>query len=159
MNEFSRAYLSIGSNIEPEVHLPRALSMLRERGTVASTSSVWESRAVNSSGPNFLNACASFLTLLPPVEVKEQVIRPIEASLGRVRSADRNAPRTIDLDIVLYDDQPLNVDFWEYAFVIVPLAELVPGFIHPLRSETLARVSAQVQEQVWIVRRGEVLLS
>jgi len=43
--------------------------------------------------------------------------------------------------------------------VIVPLAELVPGFIHPLRSETLARVSAQVQEQVWIVRRGEVLLS
>jgi 2-amino-4-hydroxy-6-hydroxymethyldihydropteridine diphosphokinase len=159
MDELRRAYLSIGSNIEPELHLPRAVSMLKGCGTVASTSSVWESQAVNSSGPNFLNACVSFLTLLPPVDVKEQVIRPIEASLGRVRSADRNAPRTIDLDIVLYDDQPLNVDFWEYAFVIVPLAELVPGFIHPLRRETLARVSVQAQEQVWIVRRSEVLLS
>jgi 2-amino-4-hydroxy-6-hydroxymethyldihydropteridine diphosphokinase len=133
--------------------------MLREYGSVTATSSVWESKAVGSNGPNFLNACVIFPTELPPYEFKEQIIRPIEAALGRVRNADKNAPRTIDLDIVLYDDTPLNVDFWDYAFVIVPLAELIPDFQHPAKLGNLSRVSEQLQGQVWIVQRDEVVIS
>ena len=127
--------------------------MLREYGEIATASSVWESKAVGINGPNFLNACVLFLTNLQPVELKEQIIRPIESRLGRIRYADKNAPRTIDLDIVHFDNQPLNVEFWEYAFVVVPLAELLPDYQHPVRHEKLSRVSEQLQGQVWIVPR------
>jgi len=148
-----QAYLSIGSNIKPEVHLTKAIEMLRDYGEVKAVSSVWESHAIGSDGPNFLNACVLCITDLQPYDLKEQIIRPIEAQLGRLRHADKNAPRTIDLDVVLFDQKPLNVDYWDYPFVVVPLAELIPDFIHPHRREKLSRVAEQLQEQSWIVRR------
>ena len=156
MRDLHQAYLSIGSNIEPEFHLPKAIQMLGEYGEVKAVSSAWESQAVGSDGPNFLNACVLFVTDLPPYELKEQIIRDIEAKLGRGRFADKNAPRTIDLDIVLFDDKPLNVEFWDYAFVAVPLAELIPDFRHHVSGEKLSRVSGQVQSQVGIVPRVDV---
>lgn len=159
MSDLHQAYLSLGSNIKPEVHLPKAIQRLRDYGQVKAISSAWESHAVGSDGPNFLNACVLFLTNLPPYEMKEKIIRSIEAELGRVRYADKNAPRTIDIDIVLFDDRPLNTEFWEYAFVAVPLAELIPRFIHPIRKEKLAQVAEQLQGQVWIVRREDVAIS
>lgn len=159
MSDLHRAYLSLGSNIEAEVNLPKAVQLLREVGRVEAVSSVWESESVGFDGPNFLNACASFLTPLGPVEFKERVIRPIEAKLGRVRSAERNAPRPIDIDIELHDGRPLNMDFWEYAFVIVPLAELLPDFLHPVRGESLARVAEQFRRQVWMRKREDVVIS
>jgi 2-amino-4-hydroxy-6-hydroxymethyldihydropteridine diphosphokinase len=156
MNQLHKAYLSLGSNIEPELNIPKAIRLLREYGKVEALSTVWESHAVGSDGPNFLNVCLLFVTDHQPYELKEQIIRPIEAELGRIRFADKNAPRTIDIDIVLFDENPLNVEFWEYAFVIVPLAELIPDFIHPTRGETLARVAKQVRCQTWIVKRDDV---
>ena len=159
MDELHRAYLSLGSNIEPQNYLPKAIGSLREHGQVLEVSRVWESHAVGSDGPNFLNACALFLTTLGAYDLKEQTIRQIEAGLGRVRTADKNSPRTIDIDILLFDDKPLNVEFWDYAFVIVPLAELIPGFIHPVRKEKLTQVAEQVKGQTWIVKREDVLIS
>ena len=158
MTELHQVYLSIGSNIEPEANIPKAVQMLREYGQVQGISSIWESEAVGSDGPNFLNLCVLFLNPLQPVELKEHVSRQIESKLGRIRHADKNAPRTIDLDIVLFDRQPLNVDFWNYAFVIVPLAELIPDFQHPVIGEELSRVSEQLQSQVWIVPRSNVVM-
>jgi len=158
MDELHRAYLSIGSNIEPEANLPKAIRLLREYGEVLEISGAWESHSVGADGPNFLNACVLFLSSLPPYELKEGIIRPIEAALGRVRYADKNAPRTIDLDIVLFDGKPLNVDFWDYAFVVVPLAELIPDFDHPTRREKLVRVAEQLRNRIWIVPRTDVNL-
>jgi 2-amino-4-hydroxy-6-hydroxymethyldihydropteridine diphosphokinase len=159
MTKLHRAYLSLGSNINAEVHLPKAMLLLREAGQIEAVSSVWESESVGFDGPNFLNACVLFLTHLQPVELKEQIIRPIEAKLERIRSAEKNAPRTIDIDIVLFDETPRNIDFWEYAFVIVPLAELIPDFEHPIRCEKLIRVAEQLQSQIWIVPREDVVIS
>lgn len=156
MSELHRAYLSLGSNIGAEVNLPKAVELLQGVGEIEAVSSVWESESVGFDGPNFLNACVLFLTPLGPVEFKEQIIRPIEAELGRVRSDEKNAPRTIDIDIVLYDEKPLNTDFWEYAFVIVPLAELIPDFPHPASGEALARSVKQVS--VWIQKREDVII-
>ena len=153
MTELHQVYLSIGSNIEPEINLPKSIQLLCDYGQVKEISSIWESEAVGSDGPNFLNLCVLFLTELQPADLKEQIIRPIESRLGRIRYADKNAPRTIDLDIVLFDNQPLNVEFWEYAFVVVPLAELLPDYQHPVRREKLSRVSEQLQGQVWIMPR------
>ena len=158
MNDLHRVYLSLGSNIEPETNLPKAAECLREYGQVEAVSSIWESQAVGSNGPNFLNACVSFLSGLQPYELKKEIIRPIEAKLGRIRYADKNAPRTMDIDMVLFDNQPLNIEFWEYAFVAVPLAELIPDFEHPIRHEKMTRVAGQLQGQVWIVQREDVSL-
>ena len=158
MDELHRAYLSLGSNIEPEKYLPKGIQALKEHGQVVEISSVWESRAVGSDGPNFLNVCALFLTDLGAHDLKEKTIRQIEAELGRVRTADKNSPRTIDIDIVLFDDKPLNVKFWDYAFVVVPLAELIPDFIHPVRKEKLSQVAERVKKHTWIIKREDVTL-
>mgnify|MGYP001566842598 CR=1 FL=1 len=158
MTSLHQVYLSLGSNIDAENNLLKAIELLRKVGKIETTSSVWETKSVGFDGPNFLNACALFLTHLEPVELKEQIIRPIEAELGRIRFAEKNAPRTIDIDIVLFDQNPLNTDFWEYAFVVVPLAELIPDFEHPIRREKLSRVAEQVQDQVWIVSRPDIVI-
>lgn len=156
MSDLHRMVLSLGSNIAAEINLPKAVQMLHEVGTVERVSSVWESESVGFEGSNFLNACVQFLTPLPPVEFKERIIRPIEDALGRVRNSEKNAPRTIDIDMLLYDDQPLNTDFWAYAFVILPLAELTPGFKHPISGETLSVFAEQLQVKVWMRKREDV---
>lgn len=159
MNDLHHTYLNLGSNIQPELNLPKAIELLREHGQVTETSHAWESKSVGYDGPNFLNCCILFLTNLQPTELKEQIIRPIEARLGRVRRQDKNAARTIDIDTVLFDNQPLNIEYWDYAFVAVPLAELVPDFEHPIRKEKMSRFSEQVQGDVWIVKREDIVLS
>lgn len=158
MNELHRVYLSLGSNIDAEHNLPKAIALLRRVGDIEEVSSVWETKSVGFDGPNFLNACALFLTPLQSFELKDKIIRPIEAELGRIHYAEKNAPRTIDIDIVLFDNTPLNTKFWDYAFVVVPLAELLPDFEHPIRQEKLSRVAEQVRGQVWIVERDDVSL-
>lgn len=159
MDELHDAYLNIGSNIEPERYLQEAVRLLRRHGEVKAVSNAWQSHAFGSDGPDFLNACILFLTPLTPRELKEQVIRPIESKLGRVRGGNRFAPRTIDIDIILFDDEPFGWEFWSNAFVVVPLAELLPDFKHPLNYEKLARVAAHMRRQTWIVARPDVLSS
>ena len=159
MNNLHRIYLSLGSNIGAEVNLPRAIQILREAGKVEAVSSVWESESVGFEGPNFLNACVLFLTPLQPAEFKERIIRPIESKLGRVRSSEKSAPRPIDIDIVLFDEDPLNTEFWQYAFVIVPLAELIPDFEHPVGGEKLSDFAGQLKVKVWMRKREDVFIS
>jgi 2-amino-4-hydroxy-6-hydroxymethyldihydropteridine diphosphokinase len=159
MDELHEAYLNIGSNIEPELHLPRAVRMLREYGKVQAISTAWASHAFGSNGPDFLNACVLFITPLGAHELKEQVIRPIESALGRVRSADKFAPRTMDIDIVLFDGEIYSGDFWSNAFMVVPLADLLPDFHHPLNYEKLSKVAEHMRRQTWILARPETLSS
>ena len=87
-----QVYLSLGANIQPELNLPKAIQLLRKHGDILKVSSVWESEAVGSTGPNFLNACILFSTSLEAADLKDRVLRAIEAQLGRQRSADKNAP-------------------------------------------------------------------
>ncbi|NUQ86346.1 MAG: 2-amino-4-hydroxy-6-hydroxymethyldihydropteridine diphosphokinase, partial [Anaerolineales bacterium] len=96
MSETHLAYLNLGSNIQPEINLLRAVELLHEYGGVLKVSSAWESRSVGAEGPNYLNACVLFKSELLQVELKETIIRPIEARLGRRRSENKFSPRTID---------------------------------------------------------------
>lgn len=157
MRDLHLAYLNLGSNIQPETNLVRAVELLHAYGKVLKVSNAWESLSVGMEGPNYLNACVLFQTELMQVELKENIIRPIEARLGRRRSENKYAPRTIDIDIVLFDDQPYNDKFWRYAFVIVPLAEIYPDYKNPLLGETLAQTAARLRSQVWMEARPEVL--
>ena len=157
MNDLHKIFLSLGSNVQPEIYLPKAIDLLREYGRVQAISTVWESRAVVADASNFLNVCLLFVTSIAPENLKAQVIHPIEAQLGRVRSENKNAPRTIDIDIAMADGIPVNLEFWNYAFVVVPLAELAPEFPHPITSEKLIDVAKMLCSQVWIVQRPGIL--
>ena len=158
-SELHEVYLNIGSNIEPEKYLPRAIRLLREQGEVRAISKAWESHAYGSDGPDFLNACVLFLTPLDPQKLKEQILRPIESALGRVRGPDKYAPRTIDIDIVLFDGEVFSGEFWSNAFVVVPLADILPDLHHPRHYEQLSQVAMHLRRQTWIVARPDVLNS
>lgn len=152
-----QVYLSLGSNIEPEANLPRAVQLLQEYGEIRKISKAWESEAVGSDGPNFLNACVLFMTPLSQREVKEQIIHSIETKLGRKRTADKYAPRTIDIDIVLFDEQLCDEKFWRQAFVVVPLAEIHPEYKNPVTQESILQTAARLRQEVWIEARPGAL--
>jgi 2-amino-4-hydroxy-6-hydroxymethyldihydropteridine diphosphokinase len=157
MSESHLVYLNLGSNIEPEINLVRAIELLHKYGEVQAVSSAWESRSVGAAGPNYLNACAAFISTFGPFELKERIIRPIEAQLGRKRSENKYVPRAIDIDIVLFNGQPHNDKFWRYAFVIIPLAEIYPEYQNPLTKENILQTAGRLRREVWMEARPEVL--
>jgi len=152
-------YLGIGSNIEPEANLPKAIDALTQYGEVQAVSSVWESHAVGSSGPNFLNASVLLKTEIAPSDLKQRLVNPIEAALGRVRTADKNAARTIDIDVMMVDGEPFNLDRWDNAFVLLPIAELLPEAPHPITHEPLREAAERARQNTWIVERPGLLKS
>jgi len=155
--DLHRVYLSLGSNITPEKSLRKAVSLLGAHSALRACSSAWESRAVGSEGPNFLNACVLITTPHDFQDLKKSVILPIEAELGRSRSEDKNAPRTIDIDILMMDDNPMGLESWGRPFVVVPLAEIAPDLRHPSSAEPLSELATRMRKQTWIKRRAGVL--
>lgn len=153
-----QAFLSLGSNIQPEANLPKAIDLLSKRGEILNISSVWETEAVGSTGPNFLNACVLFSTPLTYPELKDQIAHPIENLLGRKRTEDKNAARTIDIDIVLFDDLSCDERFWKMAFVVIPLAEIYPGFRNPLTQESLTETAARLRQKIWMKPRPDIFI-
>lgn len=156
-SEYHLAYLNLGSNIQPEINLVKAVELLHEYGDVLQISGAWESKSVGAEGPNYLNACVLFKTTMTQVDLKENIIRPIEAQLGRSRNDNKHAPRTIDIDIVLFDDKPYNNKFWRFAFVIVPLAEIHPEYQNPIDQENITITATRLRSDVWMEARPEVL--
>jgi 2-amino-4-hydroxy-6-hydroxymethyldihydropteridine diphosphokinase len=157
MNESHLAYLSLGSNIQPETKLVKAMERLQKYGRLEKISNAWESESVGAQGPNYLNACILVATPLGQIELKEQALYPIETSLGRRRSADKFAPRTIDIDIVIFDGKSCDDKYWEQAFVVVPLAEIYPQFQNPLTRETIIKTATRLRQKIWLEARPEVL--
>lgn len=151
--------LLLGSNIAPEVHLPQAVALLAERFAVQRVSRAWETPAVGSDGPNFINAAVLVDTPLDPLAIKNQVLRPLEARLGRVRSADKNAPRTIDIDVVVWDGRPLDADLNRYAHIAIPMAELIPEATLGLGGEPLQHTAERLLQQATIRSRPELNLA
>jgi 2-amino-4-hydroxy-6-hydroxymethyldihydropteridine diphosphokinase len=166
MPEVNLAYLSLGSNIEPERNLPAAVAHLARFGHVAAVSTVWESVPVGLIGqPNFLNAAALLETPLSAQALREQAIAEIETALGRVRTKDKNAPRTIDIDIMLFNRDVLQVgrrhipdpEILERPFVAIPLAEIAPDYIHPETGQTLQQI-ARLMRQAGMTPRPDVVM-
>lgn len=141
------AYVGVGSNIEPETVVPRAVASLRARfGTVA-CSPVYRSAAVGFDGDPFLNLVCRFATDLPVMNL-DRLLHGIETDHGRSRDAPRFAARTLDLDLLLYGELRLNDgrlrlprdEITQYAFVLRPLAELAPQLRHPSDGRTMAEL-------------------
>ena len=120
-------------------------------------SSAWETESVGMDGPNYLNACVLLEAGYEQANLKEEVIRPIESQLGRKRSENKYTPRTIDIDMILFDDEPCNRRLWNFVFIIIPLAEIHPAFHNPLDNESITQTAARLRSEAWIKRRPEVL--
>lgn len=112
---------------------------------------------MGAPAPNYFNACVLFLSPLNKVDLKAKIIRPIEARLGRERSEDKYIPRTMDIDMILFDDQPLKNSFWNEAFVIVPLAEIYAEYQNPTTGESITETATRLRQEVWTEARPEVL--
>jgi len=117
------AVILLGSNIDPVDNLTRAARLLRESGIVESASHVWETEAVGSDGPNFLNAAVIYLTGLTAPALKDTVLAAIENQLGRVRVADLAAETGVDA-AALRAWNALGADDWVEAkrWVVIPLS-------------------------------------
>jgi 2-amino-4-hydroxy-6-hydroxymethyldihydropteridine diphosphokinase len=148
----TRAYVGIGSNIAPEENIPRAVRLLARRVRLIGTSTFYRSEAVPPGGPEFVDGAVAIETGMGPYVLKYGVLREVEARLGRVRSEDKNAPRTIDCDLLLHGEevvcQPDMVlpapDIREYAFIAIPLLEVAPELVLPDTGTPLADVVARL---------------
>ncbi len=148
----SIAYLSLGSNIEPLVHLPAAIHHLKKHFSVQHIAPVYETPPVGfQDQPAFLNTAVCLETDLTPVNVKT-ILREIEAELKRVRDPHNpSGPRTIDLDIVLWNDEifdygakPWHIpdqDIVRQIYIARPLADIAPDYVHPETGQTLAEIA------------------
>jgi GTP cyclohydrolase I len=154
MTPSQRVIVSLGSNIEPEHHIPAAIELLEEDGclNVLSVSAVYETAPAGPTGqPPFQNAAVLIETSIEPPELRG-VLRGIEAELGRVRTADRYAPRTIDLDIAMIEGVETEVegtripdpDILEQAFLAIPIADIAPEWVHPVTGSTIREIAADL---------------
>lgn len=136
-------YISIGSNIEPRQHIELALTDLRSSFTDVRASSLYESESVGFDGDNFINLVVCAQTDMG-IQAVNQRLHEIEDQNGRDRSGPRFSSRTIDLDLLLYDDEifaegKLRIprdEILHNAFVLLPLSELAPGRKHPQLGKT-----------------------
>ena len=151
-----RVCLLLGSNIQPEENLRKAVHFLRQNFRVEQGSGIWESAAIGSDGPNFLNAAVIIHTSLKPQQLKESYLRPLEALMGRVRTMDKNAPRTIDIDIVAWDADIVDVNVWKFAHAAVPVAELLPCYQSEVTGEYLEQRAAHLSRVTPVFARREI---
>lgn len=154
------AYLGMGTNLrDRRRNLREGLLGLREFAAIEAVSSVYESEPVGERDqPVFWNLVVRISTHLEPAELLRRT-REIERRLGRV-NAVRNAPRTLDIDLLLHDDRIVREEGIEVphprmlgrAFVLRPLAELDPGLRHPTAGRTIREILEASRGLEWTRR-------
>lgn len=145
----ARVYVSIGSNIDRDENIRGGVADLRERFGALTLSAVYESEAVGFDGDNFYNLVAAFDTDEGVLEVAG-VLHEIENAHGRTREGPRFSSRTLDIDMLLYDELVLHADkldlpreeITKNAFVLWPLAEIAPELQHPVLKQSYAELWA-----------------
>jgi len=152
-NKSGRSAIALGSNLgDSRTILENALKILAQTPgiTLQECSSWYQTVAVGPPQPDYLNGCALLEVQLMPQELLETLLR-IEAQFGRIRQ-ERNGARTLDLDLLLFDDLIVESDnlqlphprMGERAFVLVPLAEIAPNWVEPVSGKAIAQLLQKV---------------
>jgi 2-amino-4-hydroxy-6-hydroxymethyldihydropteridine diphosphokinase len=146
-----RAFIAVGSNIEAERNVAAALELLGRSVRIVAVSRFYWTPALGAPGsPDFLNGVVEIETELEPRELKRRVLLELEDELGRERGAEKFAPRTIDLDLVLHGDVVCNEEglvlpapeILERPFIALPLLELEPALVLPGVDRPLRELAA-----------------
>ena len=146
----NRAYVSLGSNMAAEENLVKAVRALASQCKLIAVSRVYETDPVGTTDqPRFLNGAVLVETRLSAEQLKYDVLRAIESELGRERGEDPDGPRTIDLDISLFNEAEIEIsdrkipdpEILEVSHVAQPLADLAPHLRHPVTGQTLLEIA------------------
>ncbi len=147
-------YISLGSNIDRDALTRAGVNALQQQYGDLLLSSVYESEAVGFKGKNFYNMVIALQTD-DSVQTVAQCLHEIEDQHGRDRSSPRFSSRTLDLDLLLYDDLILNEDRLQIprdeillrAFVLWPMAEIAPDRLHPEVKKSYAELWAAFDKE------------
>ncbi len=140
----ARAYISVGSNIDAERNVRSAIAALRARYGTLILSTVYETDTVGFQGPPFYNLAVGFDTDEDPRALVRS-LHAVEDAHGRTRTAPRYSSRSLDLDLLLYDDLVLHEpglklprpDLARHAFILGPIAEIAGDLHHPTSGRPL----------------------
>ncbi len=140
-------FISIGSNIDKDIHIPSSFKALQKKFGKTVQSSLYETEAVGFEGDDFINLIVQFESNLNAKSVAK-ILRQIELDHGRTRDSRKYAARTLDLDLVLYGDliisdgrlQIPRDEIERYAFVLEPLAEIAAELLHPVSKKSYGQL-------------------
>jgi len=144
-----RVFIGLGSNIEPEENFVRAIDLLTVRTHALALSPVYRTKAIGRPDQaDYLNAVMMLEYAGEPDALKRDVLRPIEAELERRRADDPYAPRTIDLDILLFGERTGRVgentlpdpDILERPFLARGILDIEPTLVYPGANRPLAQL-------------------
>ncbi len=158
----SRVYLGIGSNVDTRTNVLAGVRALRQQFGDISLSPVYQSASVGFDGNDFINLVAGVETDLQPLEMKRFLNR-LEDHHGRQREVPKFSDRTLDIDILMFDDLYLHSpdlvlprpEILLYAHVLQPFADLAPQLVHPVTRTTLAQLWAGFTGQRDSLKRVE----
>ena len=134
----ARAFIAIGSNINPAENVRKAIVLLARQEKLTGISMVYRTEPLGRpEQPRYYNCVVEIETGIAPADLKQNLLRPIEDALGRTRTADKYASRTIDLDLIIYDDLTLDTEdiklpdpqILTRPFLALPLFELAPDLM------------------------------
>lgn len=155
-----RVFISIGSNIDPDVNIPECVRILRERFGELMLSPVYESEPVGFEGENFYNMVVGLDTDLGLEDLVDS-LHAVEGVFDRSRDTGSYSPRTMDLDLLLYGDLVQEGDrvsvprdeILKYAFVLRPLADIVGSCTHPVNGRRYSDLWREFDKNDIMLRR------